>query len=176
MIVLGEILRSAIDFISNSKKMIVVIVAVALFSIALSAAISVFLERSDNLRVPSVGNIRVFGVGAYWDVACTNETGFINWGTVYPGSVINVSIYLKSLSNREVILNLNVTNWDPPGLSEYITVSWNYSGKFLAPGEVLPVTFTLKMSDSTSAVDYIIREKVSGFNVTLKIYPTTYLK
>jgi hypothetical protein len=64
-------MRESIDFFSNticrSWKTALLIVMVAVATIAVSALVSSWLSRYHNLHFPSIGTIYTIGVEAYWD-------------------------------------------------------------------------------------------------------------
>ena len=83
-------------------------------------------------------------VGVYWDINCTREVTSINWGEVELGTTVDRTVYIKNNGTSDVTLSMNTTNWNPSFANEYITLSWDYDGRVLHPGDVLAVTFTLQ--------------------------------
>lgn len=59
---------------------------------------------------------------------------------------------------------MSTTNWNPSRAAEYITLTWNYSGRSINPGEVLQVTKTLSISNSI--------EGISNFSFDIVISPS----
>ena len=98
------------------------------------------------------GIVKAVGVGVYWDAGCTNNATSIDWGMVEPGSAKNVTIYVKNEGNIDVTLSLNATNWSPENALGYMTLSWNYGGQSISPGEVIQVTLTLAVSSDTQGI------------------------
>jgi len=49
-------------------------------------------------------------------------------------------------------LSMRAENWSPPEASSYITLSWDYSGQSISPGEVVPVVLTLSVSGDISGI------------------------
>lgn len=98
------------------------------------------------------GVVQTVGVGVYWDASCTNNVTSINWGTVEPGSTENVTVYVKNEGNTNVTLSLDATNWAPEIASDYLTLTWDYGGQSISPGDAIQVMFTLAVSSDTQGI------------------------
>lgn len=153
----------------RSKKTLLLIIIVAIASVSSTTLISVMLSKYDNFSFPSLGNIKTIGVESYWDLNYENETENLDWGTLDIGSSNNVTLFIKSSSNYDVILNLNITDWAPENILDYLTVSWDYNGTVIKPGETIRVTLTLSASSSPSFVSYLIVNKVKKFYCDIHI-------
>jgi len=162
-------LHSFIAFLHSSKKTVLLILIVAVASIAITTTISILLSKIDNLNVPSLATVKTIGVEAYWDPNCENKTETIDWGAIWTGSSTNKTFYIRSVSNFEATLNLNATNWNPANISNYISLSWSYDGKPLNPGEIIQVTLTLSASSSDSFLHYLIANSVKDFSFDILI-------
>jgi hypothetical protein len=55
--------------------------------------------------------------------AAQREEKRLDWGEIEAGKSVNTTVYIKSVSNFEVTLNLKITDWNPPDISDYITLS-----------------------------------------------------
>jgi hypothetical protein len=137
--------------------------AVLLSLVALTVVASGFIQSS--IRIRGQGTVKAVGVGVFWDSNCTNSVSFIDWGMVEPGSMNNVTVYVRNEGNVAASLSLATENWNPSSASDYLTLSWNYDGQQLNPQEAIPVTLTLSVSSSVEGIesfsfDIIIR--VSG--------------
>ena len=161
--------HSFIAFLRSSKKTVLLILIVAIASIAITTTISILLSKIANLHVPSLGTIYTIGVEAYWDPDCENKTETIDWGTIWLGSSKNVTFYIRSVSNFEATLNLNATNWNLANISDYINLSWSYNGTLVNPGEIIQVTLTLSAPFSDSFIRYLIANDVKNFNFDIVI-------
>ncbi len=153
------------------KKTLLLIVVVATSSVLISSSISIWLSNFHNLTLPSVGNIKTIGVEAYWDPNLENKTENILWGEMWPGSSENSTIYIRSVSNTEITLQLYPSNITPAAISEYMDLSWNYKGVSLSPNEVIEVTLFLSMSDDYSFTRYIVANEVESFGMDIHIVP-----
>jgi len=164
-----RVLNKKITFLHSSKRTILLIVITALITIAISTTVSVLLERTFNLQVPSLGTIKTLGLEAYRDRGLENKIETIDWGTIWRGSSEIFTFYLRSVSNAEAILFLNTTNWNPANISEYLILSWNYDGTTVKPGEIIQVILTLSASSSHSFILYLITNDVKEFSFDIII-------
>lgn len=160
---------SLIKSLQSSKRTISLVIIIAVITIAVSAVISILLSNIINIHVPSLGTIKALGVEAYWDQTLENKTETINWGTIWPGSSKNFTLYIQSISNTETTLLLNTTNWKPTNISQYMNLSWNYNGTILYPGETIQVTLTLIASSSSNFLLYLITNDVKEFSFDIII-------
>jgi len=161
--------RSFIAFLKCSKKTLLLIMIIAIASVAVTTTISILLSKTTNLTVPSLGTVKTIGVETYWDQNRENKTEEINWDEIWVGSSKNLTLYIQSVSNYKITINLNVTDWNPANISEYMTLSWDYNGTLFNPGETIQVTLTLSIPSSQSFVRYLIDEKVQNFSFDIHI-------
>jgi len=162
-------------FLCSSKNKILLITITAVITLIISSIIALWLSKVTKLNIPSLGTIRTLGVEAYWDSDLTNKTQTINWGTIYPGSSQNVTLYIRSISNIETTLNLNTTNWNPTNLSNYMNLTWNYNGTTIHPSEIIQVTLTLSASSSFNFINYLITNNIKQFNFDIIISTSEYI-
>lgn len=129
-------------------------VHVSILAVAILATVStlVFGLLSASTTISNTGNVKAVGVGVYWDSGCSQEVSLIEWGSLDPGETSSVTVYVRNEGNVAVTLNMSTENWDPPEASSYITLSWDYSGQTLEPGESIGVTLTLSISSDVQNV------------------------
>lgn len=165
-----RVFASLVEFLRGSKKTVLLVVGVSLITLLVSTFVAIFLERSENLRIPSIGTIHTLNVEAYrGDIMYENGDSYVDWGTMFPGGSMNRSFYLRSISNVDGMLHLNTTNWNPPGISQYLNLSWNREGVLLHPREETNVTLTLTISSSQLFVDYVLANNVTEFSLDIHI-------
>ena len=82
---------------------------------------------------------------------------------------VNTTMYVKSVSNLRVTLNMFATDWNPVEISDYLTISWDYNGTILNPGEIIPVTMTLSASPSDAFINYLVENEITRFDVVIHI-------
>ena len=81
----------------------------------------------------------------------------------------NLTLYIKSTSNFIVTVNLTLTDWDPQNISDYISITWDYNGTLLNPGDVIPVTLTLTVPSSEDFINYLVTNEVRTFSVVVHL-------
>jgi hypothetical protein len=124
--------------------------AVLLSIVALIVLASGLTQSS--VRIVGRGTVKAVGVGVFWDSNCTDPVSFIDWGMVEPGSMNNVTVYVRNAGNVAAQISLATENWSPSNASDYLALSWNYDGRQLNPLEVVKVTLTLTVSSSVQGI------------------------
>jgi len=120
----------------------------AVLALVVSALIlSTFLLLMTTKTVTNVSAVEGNGVGVYWDSSCTNEVLSIGWGTLTPGSMKDIVVYIRNEVEEPIYLILNTTNWNPLKASDYLALKWDYSGQRMNPDEILQITLTLSVSN-----------------------------
>jgi hypothetical protein len=116
-------------------------------------ASEVILGQLLSLRViGSTGRVRVLGVGVFWDVNCHNPVYSLDWGIVEPGSLKNITIYIRNEGNEPATLFLNTTNWNPSNASDSITLTWDYNEYIISPDQTTKVTLMLSIAPTTEGI------------------------
>jgi len=121
------------------------------FAVAWLAICILILSPTMN-NTTNVSAVEVNGVGVYWDSRCSNRVFSIEWGTLNPGSVKNVAVYIRNEVGEPMYLILSETNWNPSKASQYLNLRWNYPGQRMNPGEKLQITLTLSVSRSIEGI------------------------
>jgi hypothetical protein len=116
--------------------------------------------------VSNAGAVNTIGVSIYWDNSCSSVISSIDWGNLDPGSNKNVVGYIRNSGNLPSILTMQTSNWNPSGAATYLSLSWDYDGQVLNPGEVVQVTFTLSISEMI--------EGITSFNFDITIIGSSY--
>jgi hypothetical protein len=88
-------------------------------------------------------------IGIYADNQCTNPPSSIDWGILEPGSSKNTICFIKNEGNKDLLLALKTSNWNPKNAFKDIAVTWNYDRTILKPGYVIQVSLTLSTSYKT---------------------------
>ena len=113
----------------------------------------------------SHGIIETVGVAAYTDSACTIPVSNVDWGRVSPGYSSTNTLYVRNEGNSDLALSFNTNNWNPINAQNYLTLSWNYAGQTIKPNQVIQITLTLSVSQSTSGVEsFYFDIVISGSN------------
>jgi hypothetical protein len=103
-----------------------------------------------------MGTVKAVGVGVYWDNACSSRVASIDWGLVEPGSAENVTVFIRNEGNVAATLSLEAVNWSPLNASDFITLSWDYSGQVVDPNEVVEVALFLSVPSSIEGITSFI--------------------
>jgi len=162
-------LSALVARLRSSRRTVLLVLMTIVVAVAISTAISILLERTVNLHIPTFGTIRTLGVEAYWDERLNNRTEAINWGIISLGSSRNVTFHVVSTSNIEATLYLEMANAKPTEISEYMSLSWNYQGAPIKSGEILQVTLDLSISPSEDLIEYLVTNEVRDFSFDIII-------
>lgn len=173
-------IASFLKSLRSSKKTILLIVIVSAATLIISSIIAIWLSYLTNINIPTIGTIRTQGVEAYWDSNLTNKTKTYDWGTTWPGTSKNITLYLRSLSNFETTLSLTTGNWTflssnnsivagPSSATPYMNLTWDYNNTKVRPSEAIRVSLTLSISRSADFVDFLVANDVRKFSVDILI-------
>ena len=124
---------------------------VLLSIVALTVLASGLTESS--VRIVGRGTVKAVGVGVFWDSNCTTPVSYIDWGMVEPGSLNNVTVYVRNQGNVVASISLATESWNPSTASNYLALSWNYDGRQLNPLQVAQVGMTLNVSSSVHGIE-----------------------
>ncbi len=166
-------------FLKASYKTLVLVAIVAVVSVAISSLVAIMLSHSDDeVYLPSLGTIKTIGVETYWDQNGENRRENLTWNEIQIQKLegdevkmnqVNTTLYVKSVSNIRVTLNMSVTDWNPVEISDYLTISWDYNETILNPREIIPVTMTLSASSSNAFINYLVENEITRFDVVIHI-------
>ena len=103
----------------------------------------------------------VIDVEVYQDINCSSEMVLIDWGTIEAGKVSYHDIYVKNLGEIEVFLSLQIEDWEPSDLSNYVDITWDYDNTAINVGEVRHIVIEFSVdSDSPEITNF-------GFNFVI---------
>jgi hypothetical protein len=165
--------------LKSSYKTLLLVAIVAIISVASTSLVSIMLSNSeDEIYLPSIATIKTIEVETYWDPNGENRRENLTWNEIKIEKLdwdeikvnpVNTTLYVKSVSNFRVTLNMSLTDWNPVEISDYLTISWDYNGTILDPGEIIPVTMTLSASSSDALIDYLVENEITRFDVVIHI-------
>lgn len=138
--------------VSNRVVLAVVgsVVGTLITLILLDGAVTGVLFGS--LTLPNVGKVKAIGVGVYWNSGCTDTVTSIDWGSVEPGAIENVTVYVRNEGSAPMTLSAETENWSPSTASSYMSLSWDYGGQIVDVDEAVQVTLTLSVSDTIEGI------------------------
>ena len=136
------------------KKTILMLVlsVITILNLFFFTAISGQLSVRTNMY--SYGSIQTItaGVKVYKDVSCTTILSQVPWGSIAPGQFNTNIIYIKNEGSTPLMLSLDTENWNPTNAPSYMTLSWDYNGQTIAPGQVVQSILTLSVSPNISGI------------------------
>lgn len=127
----------------KTKKLYVVLACVVAFLLGVASTVAIMTWSQ---KIPNVATLKVVGVGVFKDVNFTMPVTMIDWGMVEPGETKNYAVFLRSESNVPMSLTIYVADWNPANASQYLQLTWNYSGAQLAPHASVPINFSLTVN------------------------------
>ncbi len=167
-------------FLYRSRRTVLLVAAVFLVALIFSFSIATWLSSNDSSpngdyerTLPTTGTIKVQGLEIYggdMKYDPESDTVYVDWGELTLGAYKNSSFYVKSNSTVDVGLELNVTDWEPPGIEEYLSIYWDYNGTLLSPTQEIFVTVTLEVASSSDFIDFLIENEVTDFGFDITVY------
>jgi hypothetical protein len=100
-------------------------------------------------------------IGIYSDTACTTALSAINFGQIAVGETKTITVYLHNQGNQGVTLSKSIANWNPATLSNYLTLTWDYSNQSVNPSATLAVKLSLTVAPNTPVTNSF------GFSATI---------
>lgn len=165
--------------VEKKRSLVMMLVAVALLA-SLTPALVNFMSIIHSTVIGSGGTVDLpfgfgfgsggtvylpIGVGVYWDNNCTDSVVEIDWGTVGPGSTVNVTVFVKNEGNQAISLNITAENWSPIETTSYMTFSSNYMSQTINVRETLQVTLSLTTSSNIEEITSF------SFDISVDINP-----
>ena len=144
-----------------SKQLIVIAVIIVIVVFASGTILGQF---SSVRLIGSRGEVKVVDVGVYWDANCTSRVDYVDWGSLEPGLVRNVTVFIRNEGNEPSTLFLNTTNWHPSNASDFITLNWDYNGYIINPQATTEVTLTLSVASTIEEVKDFSFDIIIGVN------------
>jgi len=141
-----------ISKIKSERIVAIATLTLIIYTLALALTGQVMSTIQANRTISNAGAVKAIGVGVYWNSNGTNTVTSINWGTLEPDSSTNRTCYIQNEGNSPSTLSMNTSNWNPTNASDYITLNWDYGGQLVNPDELIPVIFTLSISDSVEGI------------------------
>ena len=145
---------------TEAKKSTVLLLAVALISVATVASVGIVQRR---IRSEGTVYVKVLGVEVYWDPECTTIVTEIVWGVLKPSDAVSKTIYVKNTGNAAVTLSMATENWAPADAGTFIAVTWDAEGSTLKAGVSIPVNVTLSVSAGIKGIsDFSLDIVITG--------------
>jgi len=115
-------------------------ISIATLGIVVGCLIALYVQGLLTIqrRIPGKGQIVTTNLQIYWDAECTQIGSEIDWGQLRPGDIATKSAFAKNTGDVSINLSLSTENWDPSTASNYISLSWNYTGALVQPNQANP--------------------------------------
>ena len=176
--------QSLTEFIRRSKRTLLLIIVVALITILLHTLISIQLSHNSNLYIPSIGTIHTLNVDVHGEnIQSINGVKIIDWGVVYPGSLVKRTFNVTSISNIEGVLIIKVFNWTfydstnksilgPVNKTDYmeILIDPECNMTVLERKETIELTLTLNVTRSEDFINFIVENDIRSFSFCINIH------
>jgi hypothetical protein len=130
---------------------------------ALLLIMTIWLFRQ-GMRVPNASAVETdVSLGVYWDLGCTQRVDSVDWGTLTPGQVKNITLYIRNeASTAPVFVFESANNWDPIFAYKYIDFVFDSQNAKVQPAEVKKTIFSVAISWDVTNVESF------SFNIVLK--------
>jgi hypothetical protein len=84
-------------------------------------------------------------IDVYTDAACTQIMSVVDWGQITAGGSSQAGAYVRNNGQTNVVIALQTENWSSQTAYNYMSVSWDYDGSVIEPGEVVHVNLILSV-------------------------------
>lgn len=125
-----------------------ILVAALVATIIIAAVTILYMSWT----IHTTGKIKAVGVGVYWDLNATIPCTAIDWGILGPGDLAGVTVYIKNIKNTNATLTINSTAYVPPEFHNYATLTWNYTGALLQPGQTIGTQISLLIAPNITNI------------------------
>lgn len=115
--------------------------------------------------------LRTSKVGVYWNDQCSLDVEYINWGELRPGSVREVTVYIRNEELASCYLFMWTEDWIPLEARNHVKMKWDYGNGTHLPmvpfGEKIPVNMNITILPSVYGIN--------SFNFNITIVGTEYM-
>jgi len=119
---------------------------VVLTLVVLGLILFAFMLLMSTNPITNVSAVEANVVGVYWDSNCTDRVFSIDWGSLAPGSVKSIVVYIRNEVEEPIYLMISTTSWNPSEASDYMTLGWDCAGYRMNPGEILQTTLIFSVT------------------------------
>ena len=152
--------------LARAKRSLVMMLVVAALVVSLTLTLVTFGSIIDSMVIGSGGTVNLpVDVGFYWDSNCANPVSLVDWGTIEPGSTVDVTVFVRNEGSQTISLDITAENWSPIETTSYMTFSSNCIGQPISPQEILQITLSLSTSPNIEEITSF------SFDISVNINP-----
>jgi hypothetical protein len=135
-------------------------ISVVVCSILLFAFLRVMIQSYNSSR--TIGNTGTIQTGEYIQV----NRASIDWGVLSPAENKTESIIVSNTAPVKLQLQVSTNSWNPSNASDYLSLTWNYSGSPVAAKASVPIALTLHVDPYISGIqNFTFNILISGNQV-----------
>jgi hypothetical protein len=138
---------------NNLDKKILAITATLLICVFALSLVTPALSKKPDKTVNEFSNDKDAGIETYWNSKCTERVSSIDWGSLEPGTNKTLTLFIKNKGKNPVTLSYYSSNWNPPEITNYLSLTWDYTGHTIEFKETVQVTFTLHISENVEPTE-----------------------
>ena len=91
-------------------------------------------------------------IDVYTDQSCTQVMSVVDWGEITAGGSSYETVFVRNNGQTDVVISLQTENWTSQTAYNYMSVSWDYGGSVIGPGEVVEVSLELSVDADCPAL------------------------
>jgi hypothetical protein len=104
------------------------------------------------------------GVGVYWDANCSFPVSSLDWGSVFPGSVTNMTVFIRNEGDAPSTLFLKAANWSPVNASNFLALNWDYNNSVVYSRQTIKVVLTFSVASVAEGIKDFSFDVIIGIN------------
>lgn len=128
------------------------LIVLVTYTMSISLITQAYPQSQTSKTISSSGNVEIQaspGLGVYSNQQGTQTLNSIAWGSLEPGQSTTKLVYIKNEGNVPLTISLNTGTWSSTEAQNYLTLTWNYDGQPINPGEIKQVALTLNVDANT---------------------------
>jgi len=129
--------------------MLLAIIIALSIGLATTSTILVYnaVNNNSSIIITSQASLGELQASFYYDITTTVLVNEINWGTLEPGQVLTLTVYLKNEGTIPFIASMYTENWYPTEADSYVTINWdNNQTAFIYPNRIRKIGITIQIS------------------------------
>ncbi len=100
--------------------------------------------------IPNTGNIRVYGVEAYWSVSTEFPVTNLKWGTIEPNMTTRKGFYVYNPGLEPITIKISAIKWISENVTQYLHLDTHYHpDTVINPDTYYWITVSLSLDANT---------------------------